>query len=101
MKQGGWRGLKAKAILKQEENTWQKIRAKPSDKDQILTHFARTEAEFEYFLLTTQQVLTLGTDSAEQRNWEIHNSLNRLWINKGKKYGMVRIETIHLAVVTL
>ena len=28
-------------------------RAKSSDKDQILTHFARTEAEFEYFLLTS------------------------------------------------
>jgi len=76
-------------------------RAKPSDKDQTLTHFARTEAELEYFLLTSKKVLILGSDSAEQRNQEIHYSLNRLWINKEKKYGMVRIETIHLAVVML
>lgn len=76
-------------------------RAKPSDKDQTLTHFARTEAELEYFLLTSKKVLILGSDSAEQRNQEIHYSLNRLWINNKKKYGMVRIETIHLAVVML
>ena len=31
-------------------------RAKPSDKDQTLTHFARTEAELEYFLLTSKKV---------------------------------------------
>lgn len=61
----------------------------------------RTKTEHEYFLLTTKEALIPGSDSPEQRNRLINSTRNWLWINKGEKYGEVRIETIHLALAVL
>lgn len=61
----------------------------------------RTKTEHEYFLLIAKKALISGSDSSEQRNRLINNTINWLWINKDEKYGEVRIETIHLALVML
>lgn len=61
----------------------------------------RTKTEHEYFLLTAKKALIPGSDSPEQRNRLINNTMNWLWINKEEKSGEVRIETIHLALVML
>lgn len=76
-------------------------RARHFDTDRIPSFFTRTNAEHEYFLSTAKKAFILGSDGPDQRNREIHHRMNRLWINKDKKYEMVRMETIHLVALML